>query len=104
MKKLQMVISGLVFLATASLVQAADGDAQAGKKLFNAPQLGGSENSRSCASCHKDGDLSRAGSRADLKSVINTCIERPLRGKALADDSQAMKDLVAYIKSLGTGL
>jgi cytochrome c len=36
-----------------------------------------------------------------LEDVINICIEQPLAGKALSKDSQDMKDIVAYIKSLG---
>jgi cytochrome c len=32
--------------------------------------------------------------------MIQACIQKALEGKPLAADSQEMKDLVAYIKSL----
>jgi cytochrome c len=38
---------------------------------------------------------------SSLEEVVNTCIEKPLKGKALDTNSQEMQDVVAYIKSLG---
>jgi len=71
-----------------------------GKKLFNDPTLGGSENEISCNTCHPDGKgLEKVGE--NLEDVINLCIERPLKGKPLDRDSQDMRDIVTYIKSLG---
>jgi cytochrome c len=33
--------------------------------------------------------------------MINQCIEGPLAGKAIDNDSQEMKDLISYIRTLG---
>ena len=74
------------------------GDAQKGKQLFADPKLGGSTNDKSCNSCHPDGKgLENA---KDVESMTQKCIEKALEGKPLAADSQELKDLVAYIKSL----
>jgi thiosulfate dehydrogenase len=40
----------------------------------------------------------------DVPNRVNTCMERSLAGESLPRDSQAMKDIVAYIDFLGTGL
>ena len=40
----------------------------------------------------------------DVPNRVNTCMERSLAGEALPRESQAMKDIVAYIDFLGTGL
>jgi cytochrome c len=78
---------------------AKDGDIEKGKQLFKDPALGGSTNDKSCNTCHPDGKgLENAG--ANLEGAIQACIEKALEGKPPAADSQEMKDLVAYIKSL----
>jgi cytochrome c len=90
----------------------AGGDAERGKALFNDPTLGGSANARSCNTCHPGGSgIEKAGTKkytkfmgmamSSLEEVVNTCIEKPLKGKALDTNSQEMQDVVAYIKSLG---
>ena len=77
----------------------AGGNAERGKQLFEDPKLGGSKNDKSCNTCHPGGKgLEKAG--ANLESTIQACIQKALEGKPLATDSQEMKDLVAYIKSL----
>jgi cytochrome c peroxidase len=75
------------------------GDVARGKKLFADPKLGGSKSDKSCNSCHPDGKgLEKAG--ANIESMVQKCIEKALEGKPLAADSQELKDIVAYIKSL----
>jgi len=67
--------------------------------LFNDPALGGSTNDKSCGSCHPDGKgLEKAS--GNIAEAVNRCIKNPLAGKGLDMDSQEMKDIVAYIKSL----
>jgi thiosulfate dehydrogenase len=42
------------------------------------------------------------GKRQDsLEEAVNFCIVNASKGKAIDEDSQEMKDIVAYIKSLG---
>ncbi|MCI4626375.1 MAG: hypothetical protein L3V56_10495 [Candidatus Magnetoovum sp. WYHC-5] len=82
-----------------------------GKKLFNDPSFGSSTNDKSCNSCHPNGKgLEQSGKKEkiiimgkelhSLEEAVNMCIEGPLSGKAIKIDSQEMKDIVAYIKSL----
>jgi cytochrome c len=107
-------IAGLVCMAVLLIVPLvyAGGDAERGKSLFNDPTLGGSTNARSCNTCHPGGSgIEKAGTKkytrfmgiamSTLEEVVNTCIEKPLKGKALDTNSQDMQDIVAYIKSLG---
>ena len=90
----------------------AGGSVEDGKRLFNDQTLGGSTNAKSCNTCHPGGKgLERAGTKkytslmgisaTSLEDIVNICIARPLGGKKLAHDSQEMKDIVSYIKSLG---
>jgi len=61
--------------------------------------LGGSKNDKSCNTCHPGGKgLEKAG--ANTESMVQKCIEKALEGNPLAADSQELKDIVAYIKSL----
>lgn len=60
--------------------------------------MGGSTNDKSCNSCHPDGK--GLENVKDVESMTQKCIEKALAGKPLAADSQELKDLVAYIKSL----
>ena len=107
--RLILVISVAIMLAAVPAFGA--GDAVNGKRLFNDPALGGSENELTCNSCHSDGArIEHAGTKkytslmgqpaGSLEDVVNICIVRPLKGKALKKDSKEMKDIVAYIKSL----
>lgn len=96
----------LVFLALlvapAHPSLAAEASAAQGKALFNDPALGGSTNPSSCNTCHQDGKgLEKAGTRADLAAMINTCIVQALQGKKLDDHSPEMESLLLYIRSLG---
>ncbi len=91
------------------------GDAEKGKALFNDPKAFGG--SVSCSSCHPDGKgLEKAGMKGrtewknpagtykSLEETINVCITAANKGKAIDPKSQEMKDMIAYIKSLGMGM
>jgi mono/diheme cytochrome c family protein len=104
---LSTVVLGLIF----SLAYAA-GNVEKGKALFNDSSLG--TNGSNCGTCHPGGQgLEKAGAmgkkewttpagvRTSLEDAINTCITMALKGEALDTKSQKMKDLVAYIDSLG---
>lgn len=102
MKKraLSIVLAGVAAVLTAGIGFGSGGSAEQGEKLFNDPGLGGSANETSCASCHPGGKgLEQAGGKENLPQMINTCIERPLKGQALGEDSIEMESLVLYIKS-----
>jgi cytochrome c len=99
MKRMVMTLS---MLAATSLAMAADVATPAkGKELFTSKQLGTS--GKSCSSCHPDGKgLTQAAEygEGELGAIINQCIMKPLKGKALDPASAEMKSLVLYIKSL----
>jgi len=87
------------------------GDVERGKKLFSDQKLGGGTSGKSCASCHKDGKgLEKVTEKKEFKAmgktyksieeVINYFIETALHGKALDPDSDEMRDLIAYLRSL----
>lgn len=102
MKALKLVVLVvLVIVFGSGLVFAAHHEAtiDKGKALFNDPKLGSSE--KSCNTCHKDGKgLEKAAAKKDLEVIINSCITRGLKGKALDGKSTDMQSLVLYIKSL----
>jgi len=81
----------------------AAGDVAKGKVLFNDPKFAGGTSGKSCNSCHPDGEgLENAEMKENsLEETVNMCIENALTGEALDTQSQEMKDIVAYIKSLG---
>lgn len=106
----------LVFAAlvlTATPVFAAD-SIEKGKALFNDPKAFGAPGEQSCSSCHPEGKgLEKAGARGrkdwtnpggkwlSLEDANNVCIMMANKGKTIDPRSDEMKDLVAYIKSLG---
>ena len=84
---------------------------QNGYALFHSPELG--TNGISCDMCHPDGanthpetypkfqtQLKKA---ALLRDMINWCIENPLEGTKLDDNSEKMRALEAYILSTRKG-
>ena len=82
-----------------------------GKALFNDPTLGGGTAGRSCNSCHPGGKglfgvaekrewKNPGGMFKSLAETVNMCIVMALKGKALDVDSNQMKDLISYLKSL----
>ena len=103
MKKL-LFFSAAIILSTliAHHMQAADSpSAVLGKKLFDDSALGGTNNHKSCSSCHPGGKgLQSAGSNPNLEVIINRCITGPLGGQALKDNSIEMQSITLYIKSL----
>ncbi len=91
----------LAILCAGGIAFAAQGGAtiEKGKKLFHDPSLG--TTGKSCNSCHPEGKgLEKAGSRPDLRDIINGCLTIPLKGKAIDPTSEEMESLVLYIKSL----
>jgi len=103
-------VSAIILFSTCAF---ADGDVKKGKVLFNDPKLSGSSFGVSCNKCHPDGKgleasgaagktawRSCSGERKSLEDSINTCILTANKGLPIGLDSQEMKDLIAYIKSL----
>lgn len=100
------------------------GDAERGKALFMDTALG--TTGKSCETCHPGGGTEGmemegmttkplAGVKdrypgifammdpekeVTLAEVVNFCIANPLKGEPLPEDSQEMKDLLAYLESL----
>jgi len=92
-----------------------EGSVDRGKALFNDPMAFGG--STSCSSCHPDGKgleesgmegktkwTNPVGTYNSLEEAINICITQANKGKAIGANSQEMKDVIAYIKSLDTGM
>lgn len=85
--------------------------AEKGKLLFENPDFAGGV--KACNSCHPKGrGLLKAGSKTkfsimgkeqnSLEEAINFCIVNANRGKAIAEDSTEIQEMVSYIKSVGT--
>jgi cytochrome c len=81
-----------------------------GKKLFEDPKAFGGE--KACSECHPNGrGLEKAGTKMEFKimgktqkgleEAVNFCIVNASKGKEIKKDSDQMKEMVAYIKSLG---
>lgn len=106
MKSMKTLMMGLTVLSLVFSLAYAAGDVEKGKALFNDPKLGDSANDSSCNSCHPDGKglagvAEKPGESADtLVGVVNQCIKMALKGKELPPDSQEMKDIIAYMKTL----
>ena len=102
MKKTCLILGLAGFIAVyAGLVISGDASVEQGKQLFNDSSLGGSTNTTSCGTCHPDGKgLEQAGEKVNLAQMIKNCIENPLKGKALDEQSMEMESLKLYIKSL----
>ena len=72
-----------------------------GEKLFNNPGLGGSKNATSCGTCHPEGkNLEKAGTNPRLAAMVNRCIQGPLRGEEINENTEAMESIKMYIQSL----
>ena len=111
MKLLKILLFSIIAFSLISSFAFAAGNVEKGKALFNDPKLG--TNNSTCNTCHPDGKgMEKAGATGkkewttpggvlnSLEDAINMCITMALKGKALDKNSQEMKDLVAYIKSL----
>jgi len=104
-------ITAVIFLSTSAF---ADGNVKRGKTLFNDPKLSGSSFGVSCNTCHPGGKgledsgapdkrswNSCTGEQKSLEDSIDVCIQTANEGRPLDLQSKEMKDLIAYIKSLG---
>ncbi|MCG6551442.1 MAG: hypothetical protein L7F77_03875 [Candidatus Magnetominusculus sp. LBB02] len=102
---MKRVVFALVLTMTAFMSYAYAQTNENGKKLFNDKTLAGSSSGKSCNTCHPSGkgiDSAKfAAKDSGLEDIINKCIEGPLKAKALPKDSQELKDIAEYIKSLG---
>lgn len=77
-----------------------DSNTTKGKMLFESSKLG--TNGKSCLTCHPGGrklEWPATYPEEKLTEVINTCITKALKGKALGADSAEMKDLLRYIRT-----
>lgn len=114
MKLLTIILLSAIVISLLSSSVFAEGDAGRGKILFNDPKLGGSSFGINCNTCHPGGkDLEKSdgydrknwrscsGELKSLEDAINNCIVIANKGQAIDPGSQKMKDLTAYIKSLG---
>jgi len=106
MNKIKGMVVLLMLVFTSSVVFAG-GSVERGKALFNDPSLG--TNGKSCNSCHPNGariDGRKKNYRimgnklGSIEDAANFCIKMALKGTPLAKDSQKMKDLSAYLRTL----
>jgi len=104
---LALVSCGLIF----SFAFAAT-NVEKGKTLFNDPKAFGGTAGKSCGSCHPNGQglektamkkewKNPGGEWMNLEDAINVCIVLANKGTAIDPKSDQMRDLLAYIKSLG---
>lgn len=102
-----MIALGLVFSSAFAMKHTPE---ERGKTLFNDAKAFGGKTS--CSSCHPDGKgLEMAGAKKEwttpagktktMEEAVNLCIVNANKGKAIDVKSEQMKDMVAYIKSLG---
>ena len=101
----------IAMLASSSVLAMHHTPEDRGKALFNDPKLGGGTSGNSCNTCHPDGKglvgvaeksewKNPGGMFKSLAETVNTCIVMALKGKALDVNSDQMKDLISYLKSL----
>ncbi len=101
MKVLRLLMFSLIGLGLAFSYAFGSGDAEKGKVLFTDPKLAGGTTGKSCSSCHPDGQgAAKAGDKKEVRKIINACIVKALKGKAVPLNSAEMDDLVAYLKSV----
>ena len=101
---MKRTITVLIALMAVLLLFAAaygEGNAEKGKALFNDPQFADGKAGVSCNSCHPDGkNAAKGADDGNVRQIINTCIEKALKGKPIDPGSSQMDDLVAYLKSV----
>ncbi len=106
-----IVVIAVVMLVASSALAMHHTPEDRGKALFNDPKLGGGTSGNSCNTCHPNGKgLEGVGSKKEwknpggmfksLEEAVNVCIEMALKGKPLDVNSEQMKDLISYLKSL----
>jgi cytochrome c553 len=112
MKSLMFMLLAIIAVCLVFSVAMAEkgGSVEKGKILFDSPSAFGGK--KACGECHPNGKgLEKAGSKTrfriygkalgSLEEAVNFCIENASKGRAIPQDSEAMQDIVAYIKSLG---
>jgi cytochrome c len=102
MKRIWIVAAGILGVTTGiTLAETGAPTVAGGAELFASPALGTSGSS--CAECHPAGkgleDLEDY-SDGRLGVAINACITKPLKGKALGEDSVELRSLILYLRSL----
>ena len=98
--KIVLMLAAVLFFCGSS-AWAEKPSVEQGEKLFNDSGLGASENATSCGSCHPQGKgMEKAGANPQLGEMINRCVQGPLKGKAIDEQSEIMESLQMYIKSL----
>jgi cytochrome c len=115
MKRNEKALKGLILsgvMLALMFSSAAAQDVEKGKALFNTQGFAGGK--KACSACHPGGKgLEQAGAKGSfgimggrqgsLEEAVNFCIVNASKGKAIPEDSQEMKDIVAYIRALGGG-
>jgi cytochrome c peroxidase len=114
MKSLKIMLLSAIVVSLISSFAFAAGNVAQGKALFDDPKAFGAPGDISCSSCHPNGKgLEKSGEKGkkewknpggtwlSLEDASNICIILANKGKAIDPQSEEMKDLVAYIKSLG---
>ena len=99
--KMSMAIFIMLAVSVSLAMAAGQPSADRGKELFNSTTLG--TNGKSCATCHSGGkglEKAAAFDRSKLEKIVNQCIVKALKGKALAPGSPDLTSLVAYLKTL----
>jgi cytochrome c len=95
-----VVLAALFVISSAVAAIPNEASLDKGKALFNDPKLG--TTGKSCNTCHPDGrGLDNAGAKSDLANILNSCITKGLKGKALDVKSVEMQSLMLYVKSFG---
>ena len=112
MKVCRIIFLLLISSALISSLAFATTNVKKGKALFNDPKAFGGKAGKSCGTCHPNGQglekaatmkelTNPAGKWTSLEDAINVCIVLANKGTSIDPKSDQMKDLVAYIKSLG---
>lgn len=114
MKALKIALFSMIVLGLIFSFAFAAGDVAKGKALFNDPKFAGGTSGNSCNTCHPDGKgLEKSGAKdkkewknpagiwTSIEDASNVCIIMANKGKAIDPKSDEMKNLIAYIKSLG---
>ena len=116
MKYFKILLLSMITVTLVFSVAYAAGNVDKGKALFDDPKAFNAPGEKSCSSCHPDGKgLEKAGAEGKktwtnpggtwlaLEDANNVCIMLANKGKTIDPMSEDMKDLVAFIKSLGKG-
>jgi mono/diheme cytochrome c family protein len=114
MRFLKVVLWTAIAVAFIFSFALAAGSVSKGKALFNDAKAFGAPGVKSCGSCHPNGKgLEKAGEKGrkewknpagtwlSIEDASNVCIIMANKGKTIDPRSEEMRDLVAYIRSLG---